>query len=175
MSALIRRYEEKDYDAVREIFFESSSKKVFNDEAEKMAFLEKYLGYYLRTYPEFIYVSATDRILGYVIASPQSTSHELLGLQPHLNIFKEHTFKYPAHLHINCHRDSRGMGIGSKLILEIQKELQLFKIIGLHIMTSPESTNRSFYKKLGFDFEVVESFNGSPILFMGKNLRMNKI
>jgi hypothetical protein len=37
-------------------------------------------------------------------------------------------------------------------------------------VTSPEAANVSFYKRLGFDQEVIRTFNERALLFMGKNL-----
>ena len=153
-----------------EIFFESSSKKDFPDEASRESFFYKYLGFYLEHFPELTLVAEEKRILGYVVAAPDSSIPELNKIQPHLEIFKEHIQKYPAHLHINCHAESRGQGLGSKLITRIEEVLRTSNINGLHIMTGPDSLNRNFYRKLGFTYEFIGDFQGSPILFMGKVL-----
>lgn len=155
---------------IREIFFESSTKKSFKDPAEKDAFFEKYLGFYLRSFPELVWIAQGARVLGYVVASPDSHGEELLRLQPHMQTFENLFIDYPAHLHINCHHESRGLGVGSKLIEAVIKALKEQNIVGLHIMTGPDSPNRAFYKKLGFDFESQLPFQGAPILFMGKRL-----
>lgn len=155
---------------LREIFFESSTKKEFKDVAEKEAFFQKYLGFYLEHYPELAWVAMSDKVLGYVVVSPESNSEELTKLQPHLKTFDSECEKFPAHLHINCHSDSRGLGVGSKLIHKVVQTLKKNNIKGLHIMTGLASKNRSFYKKLGFSFEVERNFHGSSILFMGKSL-----
>lgn len=160
---------------VREIFFESSARKEFKDEAEKEAFFEKYLGFYLRTYPELAWVAIGEKVLGYLVAAPQSLDPELLSLQPHMKTFEKLFNDYPAHLHINCHHESRGLGVGAQLIETLVEKLKQQSISGLHIMTGPGSANRSFYKKLGFDFESQLDFSGSPILFMGKRLSDNKL
>lgn len=170
MSAIIRNFEEKDLPEMKQIFFESSTKKDFNNEDEKEAFYQKYLGYYVKHFPDLAFVALKDKVLGYVVAAPVSDSSDLFKIQPHLPLFQEEFAIYPAHLHINCHRESRGQGIGSKLILEIEKKLKELRITGVHIMTGPLSENRSFYKKLGFDHTIEQNFHGSPILLMGKSL-----
>lgn len=170
MSALIVPLDIKHMKEVREIFFESSTRKEFKDEAEREAFFYKYVGYYLKHYPQLCFVAVKDRVLGYIVGSPQSTEAELVSIQPHLNIFSREYQEYPAHLHINCHHESRGMGVGSLLVGKLIECLKLNNINGLHIMTGANAHNQSFYKKLGFDYEVVEDFRGSPILFMGKKL-----
>lgn len=173
MSALIVPFEDKYLSEMKEIFFESSTKKDFKDDAEKEAFFFKYLGYYLKSFPDLALVAVEDKVLGYVVSAPVSDGSDLFKIQPHLQCFQGEFEKYPAHLHINCHHDSRGKGIGSKLILEMEKRLKALKITGLHIMTGPLSDNRSFYKKLGYTHSIEQNFHGSPILFMGKSLSEN--
>ena len=175
MSAVVVPYEDSMNEEVREIFFESSTKKLFKDEAEKEAFYEKYLGFYLKHYPQFAWVARSERVLGYVIVAPESQNIELQKLQPHLQVFDSYFQNYPAHLHINCHYESRGLGVGSKLILEAETKLRQLNIKGLHIMTSRDAANKSFYKKLGFDFQTELNFHGSMILFMGKSLSDDKL
>lgn len=170
MSATIVQFENKFLSEVKEIFFESSTKKTFKDDAEKGLFFEKYLGHYLRNHPSLCLVAVSDRVLGYVVAAPDSEGEELNKLQPHLETFKKHFVKYPAHLHINCHFESRGLGVGGQLIKAVEALLRSQGISGLHIMTGPDSPNQSFYKKLGFDFQTELNFQGSSILFMGKSL-----
>ena len=160
----------KDITELKEIYFESSARKSFKDEADKEAFFQKYLGYYLTHYPEYVWVAKSDRILGYMVGAPETRNAELYRIQPHLGTFEAHFGEYPSHLHVNFHADARGMGLGSKLFSELQKEFQRMKIRGVHIMTGPDSRNKSFYTRLGFHFEVNLEFQGIPILFMGKSL-----
>lgn len=155
---------------VQSIFFESSTKKEFKNEAEKKAFYEKYLGFYLKHYPELAWVAMDDKVLGYVVAAPSSQGADLNSIQPHLKVFESFFEAYPAHLHINCHRDSRGKGVGGLLVKAVESGLKAMNIHGMHIMTGPDALNKKFYLKLGFNFEVLKEFHASPILFMGKSL-----
>lgn len=170
MSENIVSFEKKFLPEIRDIFFESSSKKTFRDEAEKNDFFYKYLGYYLEHYPELCFVAIDEKVLGYVVTAPDSHSNALYSIQPHLRSFENYFNKFPAHLHINCHRDSRGRGVGSKLIAQTENSLKSLEVSGLHIMTAPDAANQNFYKKLGFNFQVIEDFQGSSILLMGKEL-----
>ncbi len=151
---------------VREIFFESSTKKTFLDVTEKEQFYEKYLGFYLKHFSEFAFVGVESKVMGYVVAMPVTLDERLLKLQGHLKIFTEEFQEFPAHLHINCHHESRGKGLGSQLVERVVARLRSAKITGLHIITDPNSRNRAFYRKLGFDFEQERD----GLLFMGKNL-----
>ncbi|MES2529371.1 MAG: GNAT family N-acetyltransferase [Bdellovibrionota bacterium] len=160
----------KDISELKEIYFESSTRKDFRDADDKEAFFQKYLGHYLTNYPQYVWVAKSDRILGYMVGVPETRNTELYRLQPHLGTFKAHFGEFPAHLHVNFHADARGMGLGSKLFSELALEFQRMKIRGVHIMTSPDARNKSFYQRLGFHFEVTLNFQGHTILLMGKSL-----
>lgn len=150
-----------------DIFFESSTKKEFKDAEERRAFEWKYLGFYLSHYPEYAWVAVEEhKLLGYVLGMPFSQDPSLYQIQPHMKKFEAEFMEFPAHLHINCHADARGKGIGSKLVQTLLNQLTTEHIKGLHIMTGPASENRHFYHKLGFDFELEKE----QILFMGKSL-----
>lgn len=160
----------KDLAELREIYFETSARKDFRDESEREKFFQKYLGHYLENYPDYFWVAKTDRILGYMAGAPVTETPGFYALQAHLKTFENFYEKYPAHLHVNFHADARGMGLGSKLFLELEKQFQRMNITGVHIMTGPDSRNKSFYHRLGFNFEVTLDFQGTGILFMGKSL-----
>ena len=172
MSEIINltRPSQQDLEELQEIFFISSSRKEFRDEADKEAFFEKYLGYYLKHYPKHVWVAREDRILGYMIGAPVTQDADLYHLQPHLHVFEEHFKYFPAHLHVNFHSMARGKGLGGKLFSELEKQFQGMGIRGVHIMTGPDSPNKSFYQRLGLNFEVALDFKGTPILLMGKSL-----
>lgn len=155
---------------IEEIFFESSARKSFSDEEARVRFQWRYLGFYLAHYPDCVWIAKSKGVLGYCLGMPMTLSPELYKLQPHLVMFEGYYKEYPAHLHINCHADARGQGLGSKLVKEFEKGMQELGIKGIHLMTSPESRNRSFYQRLGYTFEVELSYQQSPILLMGKRL-----
>jgi ribosomal protein S18 acetylase RimI-like enzyme len=171
MSAIvISRFDEKDLPELKEIFFESSARKEFKDEDEKEKFYRKYLGLYLEISPELALVAKSDKVLGYILGQENSDG-KVRVLQPHLDVFKDLFDCFPAHLHINLHRDSRGLGIGSKLLIEFENLLINKGIKGVHLMTSPSSRNSSFYRRSGYHFEETRDYAGNGILFMGKSLK----
>lgn len=156
---------------LKEIYFESSSRKTFASEEDKENFYGKYLGFYQKHFPEFFWVASSEqRVLGYVAGAPRTDLPSLYEIQPHLKTFQQFYQEFPAHLHINLHAEARGLGLGSKLLIELEKQFQQNGITGLHIMTGPDARNKNFYSRLGFDFEVTLEFQGNPILFMGKKL-----
>lgn len=147
-----------------EIFFEASTKKEFKDQKEKDAFFWKYVGFYLSHYPEYVWIAVQEgKVLGYVLGMPFTQDPSLYAIQPHLKAFQEHFKSYPAHLHVNCHADARGQGVGKKLVMKLLSQLKDQKVAGLHIMTGPTSDNKIFYQKLGFDYEI----EMNSILLMG--------
>ncbi len=171
MSATLALFRSQDVPGIKEIFFETSSKKEFKDDEEREKFFWKYVGFYLQHYPQYAFVALDqNQVLGYVVAMPESDNEALFKIQPHMPLFKEFFKEYPGHLHINLHHTARGLGLGSKLLIECEKTLQTTKITGLHIMTGPTSRNQSFYLKLGFMAQVELNFHGSPIVLMGKSL-----
>lgn len=154
---------------IRDIFFESSMKKDFKDAKEKEAFYFKYLGFYLERYPEYSWIAQDERILGYVVASPVSDDHEIFDIQPHMKEFKNFLKDYPGHLHINCHAESRGKGVGTKLVERVEAQMREQHISGLHIITETDAVNQSFYKKLGLNSLGELNFKGSALTLMGKS------
>jgi GNAT superfamily N-acetyltransferase len=171
MSAIIiEPFQQGDEQTLREIFFESSTRKDFADNEEKEKFFNKYLGYYLKSQALVLVAREEGRILGYLVGSFTTEDEILCSLQPHLLVFKEYFSDYPAHLHINCHGQARGKGIGSLMVRYFEDILRQQNIKGLHIMTAPGARNCQFYHRLGFNFERIKSFQGTEILFMGKRI-----
>lgn len=165
-----------DKEQVRAIFFSTTTRQHFSDDLERNSFFENWTSYYFDKYPEHFYFAylknKPNEILGYL--SGCTDSFEALSFFndriSSYKIFSEFFLKYPAHLHINCDPKSQGLGIGAKLVEVFLQDLKLKNIKGIHIVTSGESRNISFYKRLGFDFEIEKDFNGSRLRFMGKSL-----
>ena len=138
-----------------EIFFETSTKKEFKDQKEKDALFWKYVGFYLSHYSQYAWLAVQEgKLLGYVLGMPSTQDPSLYAIQPHLPAFEEHFKTYPAHLHVNCHVDARGKGVGKMLVQKLLCQLKDQNVSGLHIMTGPTSDNKDFYQKLGFDYAV---------------------
>lgn len=157
------------WDMVVEIFFESSSKKVFKSDTEKNDFLYKYLGFYKDKYPNiFLVALMDDKVLGYICGARDSKfENELYDFLPHYSLFEDLYEKFPAHLHINLSQNSRGLGVGSKLIEAFE---EIVSTSGVHLITGPKARNRSFYLKNNYTFECLREFRGLELLFMGKTL-----
>lgn len=152
-------------DQVADIFFNASNIKEFKNIEEREKFFYRWCGQYLEHYPDSFFVAIEeDKVLGYCCSHPDSLKALDEFKIPGQEFFKELFSEYPLHLHINCHADSRGKGVGRKLI-EKQSRLTM---TGIHIITEKNADNCGFYRKLGFDREEEADFKGHTLLFMGK-------
>lgn len=149
---------------LEDIFFESSTVKSFSTPIKRAQFYYKYLGFYLEHYPDFIWVALNEdkQCIGYLLGAPESYS--VLALQPHMEVFKQYFEKFPAHLHMNTHRDFRGLGVGKLLLRAFEAQIQTKRLKGFHAITTPGSANRIFYHREGLNQE----FEVNSLLFMAK-------
>lgn len=157
---------------IKYIFYISSSVKEFKDEQHKEEFFNKWCGDYLRLYPEQFYlmIDSENNLLGYL----SGMNNSLLALNsmrvPGFKIYSDLFESFPAHLHINFHPSTRGKGYGSILVGHYLEELKSAGVKGIHLVTSPDAKNVSFYTRLGFDQIYIRENNGYPTQFMGKKL-----
>lgn len=158
------------------IFFQTSSVQSFKSTDAKEIFLYRYFGYYQEDHADLFFVAlhekSDDIPLGYICGVQNSFEDQaLLELQPQIEFFKEIENSYPAHLHINISPLFHGQGIGSFLIEEFEKKLSEKGCPGVHIITAPDAGNTVFYKKRGFDFQLVKKINNVDLLLMGKTIK----
>jgi GNAT superfamily N-acetyltransferase len=177
---MIRPITAIDFEQVRQIFFGTSVVQVFPSEQTKSQFEWKYLGWYLETHKNLFFVAdssetaeAVDhqsQILGYIACCPDTQrASSLIDANPSLKVFTDLYEEFPAHLHINLSADARGKGLGSLLIQHLESKLKKQGVKGLHLLTSPDARNRSFYAKNGFQFEMKRPYKDASLLFMGKH------
>jgi ribosomal protein S18 acetylase RimI-like enzyme len=161
---------------IREIFFLSADpKNVSEDPVKNEAFFEKWTGYYLKNAPEWVLLAfGKSKLLGYLMCGTDSSKalHHFQSRNPSYGLFADLFEKFPAHLHINCHPDARGKGVGGLLIEDMVNRLTTSEIPGVHLITSPSQRNVSFYRKNGFTHEVQREWKGYPLLFMGRSLQL---
>lgn len=157
---------------VNDIFFSTSSIKIFENSEAKERFFQKYLGIYQLKHPDhFICASEDEKILGYICGAVNSKSERELYISLlHFKVFEDFYEKYPAHLHINISPEFSGKGLGSKLIKKYEEHLIDLGIIGVHLITNPTSRNVHFYQKNDYSFTCEREFNGHRLLFMAKTL-----
>ncbi len=156
--------------AIKEIFFLSTSKKKFDSDEQQEEFFNKWCGDYLKIYPDlfFLVFNSENKLLGYLSGALNTIeSLELMrvpGVKNFIHLYK----KFPAHLHINFHPDSRGQGIGSLLVKHYLVFLKSRGVLGVHLITSPDALNVSFYERLGFVHTEIYSTPQMELMFMGR-------
>ena len=161
--------------AVEEIFFLSTSIKSFSSIEKKSAFYKKWCKDYQAYYPELFFIVFEDqKVLGYLSGCLDSAKSLEVLVVPGQSVFQDLFNDFPAHLHINFHPDARGKGMGSLLVKHYIDFLRFNSIPGVHLVTSPDAPNVSFYDRLGFTHTHIREINGSPLLFMGKILDENR-
>lgn len=157
--------------SIEEIFFQSTSIKSFSTIDKKNAFYKKWCKDYQAYYPnEFFIIFEDQKVLGYLSGCMDSQKSLESLIVPGLSTFQDKFPEFPAHLHINFHPDARGKGLGSLLVKHYIEFLRFHGIPGVHLITSPDALNVSFYERLGFNETSIRELNGSPLLFMGKVL-----
>lgn len=169
---------------LREIFFLTSTKKEFPSEGEKENFFKKWTSHYLDSLPQFTYlaIQGNDILLGYLTGDvdTEKSLPMILKNHPYLEGLKHHLKNYPAHFHINCHPDHQGYGIGGLLVSRFIEDYRRQSTLnpatnnerakGVHIITSKEALNVSFYEKMGFHRVEELPWKGNDLLLMGKKL-----
>ncbi len=160
--------------AIKEIFFASSTRQDFASSEEREQFFCNWTDYYTKQCPHdnLIARDANNHVLGYLMGCKDSVRASLYYSEknPSYSLFADQFADFPAHFHINCHPEARGIGVGSLLISHFIQRLRKDKIAGVHIVTSPSADNRFFYAKNKFDFQLIRERKGHSFLFMGRKL-----
>jgi ribosomal protein S18 acetylase RimI-like enzyme len=164
---VIRSYGPQDFSQLVDIFWETSARQNFSSDQEKAAFRHQYLDAYLNDV--VLVATEGERVLGYILCQLDTLAHQS-EWSPHLALFADLYEQYPAHLHINFRSESRGGGLGSALVVALEKMLAQRNIKGLHLITAAHARNVSFYNKNGFSHQVAREWKSSALLFMGKTL-----
>lgn len=153
---------------IEEIFFEASSKKTFLSPEKKAAFFKRWCGDYEHYFPEEFFIAMDGpKVLGYLSGCSDSARAMNELSVPGFAVFHDLFSAFPAHLHINFHPDARGRGLGSLLVKHYMNYLKLGNVMGVHLVTSPDAQNVSFYERLGFSTVHTREFNEMPLYFMG--------
>ena len=148
----------------------------FESEQKREAFEDRWMGPYLQDLPSetlfFLAKDDDDVVQGYLLLAQDSKlfleafSNRAKSYQVFSDLFEE----YPAHLHINLTPNCRGQGVGSKLMKSLIVHLTEQKVEGVHLVTSPDARNVSFYRSNGFLVEEQRPLRSTPLLFMGQKI-----
>lgn len=178
MSSTIVRYEDlPDRDQIASqldaIFFQSSNTQTFASDAARSAFRERWLGRYLKNYPQWFYVAISNdnAVAGYLAGCLDDPAQ--LPLFSDIALYKTFahlTAKFPAHLHVNLGAVHRSAGTGSQLVARFCDDAQQSGALGVHVMTSQHARNARFYASNGFREVAVAGEGASAVAFLGRDL-----
>ncbi|HRJ62606.1 MAG TPA: GNAT family N-acetyltransferase [Azospirillaceae bacterium] len=151
--------------ALERIFFASSLRQRFADDAARAAFFATWTGWYVREAPHDVLLwrdGDAGSWAGYLTGCRDSAgASELFEKIPLYDRFADLFERFPAHLHVNVDEAFRGRRIGAALVDAFAADCRT----GLHVVTGAAARNRSFYRRCGFAFEVERG----GLLFMGRD------
>ncbi len=157
---------------IKDIFFHSSSVKVFKSDEDKNNFFKRWCGDYIELFPDFFYLMIDDKsnLLGYMAVCPDTEAFiNKLSIKS-MEVFADQFKKFPAHLHMNTHENYRGLGLGSMLIRGVETHLKAKNIPGIFLITERNMQNFKFYERNGFHKQIEKQYGQTMICFMGKDL-----
>ncbi len=159
--------------AIERIFFASAARSTFADEAERAAFLDRWLGRYLEHDREHAFVArdGNGAVVGYLVGclvDPAGTAR--FSDISYVRDIADLTALYPAHLHINLDPAWRSQGIGGQLIAAFAEHASARGVSGVHVVTGAAGRNVSFYRRCGFAPLRELVWNGARIALLGRRL-----
>jgi GNAT superfamily N-acetyltransferase len=133
------------------IFWESAYTKTFADETSRVVYRELWFGRYLAHVPgEFLLaLGPNSDVMGYLAGSLTSDAPPLPGPDYYGLFAPELIARFPAHIHVNVHADSRGNGIGAELVRAFADHCRARNVPGLHAVTRQGSRSSLFFEKCG--------------------------
>ena len=155
------------------VFFSSSATQSFADDAAKAVFRERWLGRYLRHFPQHALLArAPDRrVVGYVVGSLADPARDpLFADLPFLSAFAALTARFPAHLHVNLAEGWRGQGLGARLVAAFADAARAAGAPGVHVVTQRGMRNVGFYLANGFTEQGAVVLDGRELLLLGRAL-----
>lgn len=151
------------------IFYETAPRAPVEATA-RAAFHDLWLGQYLRHEPHLAHVACLDgRVIGYLVACHvnPATSARFPDLS-YFQDFAEACARFPAHVHINLTAAARGHGTGARLIEASVEDASDAGLAGVHVVTSANARNVSFYQRCSFAEIAATSRRGERIVFLGR-------
>lgn len=155
--------------ALRAIFFQSTTRTAFDDDAARDRFFATWTGWYLDHAPRDVWFlpDGADGYAGYLTGCRDSAAVDGPGrVIPHYGVFADLFPAFPAHLHINLAPAFRGRGLGRRLIDAFAADCRADGRAGVHVVTGAGARNAAFYTRAGFTHAVERG----PLLFLGKTL-----
>jgi GNAT superfamily N-acetyltransferase len=159
--------------ALDRVFFVSSGTQAFASEEARAAFRDRWLGRYLRRYPEWAYVAMAPDVglVGYLVGSlddPAATP--LFEDLAYFRDFAVQTRDYPAQLHVNLLPEWRSLGIGARMIRTFCTDAAMAGAPGVHVVTGRGLRNVRYYAANGFDEVASTLYNGKELVMLARRL-----
>lgn len=167
---VIKPYEEKYRDDVRQVCINTGPSKAKTDEKVRKFILSAYCDYYIECEKEncLVLVDENDAAQGYILCADNYGKFRK-NFKPYLKKIIKNSCsgfvsslgeilingilskKYPAHLHIDLNRHCRNGGYGSKMIETLCNNLKAKGVCGIMlIVASVNEKAIRFYKRNGF-------------------------
>lgn len=169
-------HDRRNTDQLDAIFFDASNTKTFESPAARLAFRERWLGRYLKAWPEYATLACRgEHVVGYIVGCviDPATLPEFRDIA-YFATFGSLTADYPAHLHVNVHAGRRDAGLGGRLVDRFAAQAKAAGARGVHVVTSRSSRNVAFYQRLGFHeagaAAAVAGGTGDDIVFLARRL-----
>ena len=171
------RARHRSLDALDAIFFEASGTKTFASAEVRAAFHERWLGRYLRQYPEWVYLALNDddSLAGYLLSclnDPAKTA--LFSDIGYFQNFAHLTERFPAQLHVNLAPRARGHGAGGRLVCAFIDDARRADCPGVHVVTARGLRNTTFYARNGFGEVGHVTWQGRDLVFLARDLTVRQ-
>lgn len=169
MKILAFNGDQKIFSKLEEIFW----KTVLNppsDKKRREELSDKYFHHYLNNNLPIFYATSGDEVLGYILGDLKTDKSHYLKTFPYYESLKSEIQNYPAHLHINCDPGAQGRGVGSLLLAHFENFCAQNGAQGIHLITSKEARNVSFYLKNSYQVLTPFDYRGVSLLFLAKKL-----
>lgn len=139
-----------------QIFFQTSTVQVFESNALREAFLQRWFGNYVKSQPEafFFALDDTDRVIAYLAGCIDSFAPDTSPIRGAISFYTS-TFcaalrSYPSHFHINVTPTQQRRGVGRELIAQFVRLCRQSRSSGIHVVTGAASPAVKFYEACGF-------------------------
>lgn len=160
-------------DELDAILFMTANTQTFASDAERAAFHERWLGRYLKYWPEWCFVALApeDSVVGYLAGCPVNPvdAPQFADIGYYL-IFEELCAEYPAHLHINVMDAFRKYGTGRALIEAFAEKCAGTRLPGLHAITADGHENNRFFSRCGLKHRGSARWGDGTLAFFGRAL-----
>jgi GNAT superfamily N-acetyltransferase len=157
---------------IEAIFFGSAVTTDFSSGEECAAYRELWLGRYMRHCAEafFVALDGEGAVAGYLAGSLVSARPPLSGPDYYSAFPQPLLGAYPAHLHVNIRKASRGQAIGSKLVDAFRRFCRARTSPGFHAVTAADSDAARFFRKCGLLPRAEVTWRDRRIVMLGEAL-----